>query len=45
MPEKTITIRVTDDEHLAIKLEATKKGVTIKDYVLALIKKDLEQEK
>ena len=45
MPEKTITIRVTDEEHRNIKLEATKQGITIKDYVLELVKKDLEKDK
>ena len=45
VPEKTITIRVTDEEHRNIKLEATKQGITIKDYVLELVKKDLEKDK
>jgi len=43
--EKTITIRVPDDLHKQIKMEATKMGITIKDYLLALVEKDLKREK
>ena len=45
MDEKTITIRVPDDLHKQIKMEATKMGITIKDYLLALVEKDLKREK
>lgn len=44
MPEKTITMRVDEKLHTEIKIKATQKGITIKDYILELVKKDLHGE-
>lgn len=41
MEEKTITIRVPRDLHKAIKKEAADQEVSLKDYILSLIKQDL----
>lgn len=45
MPEKTITMRIDDDLHTAIKVHVAKEGVSIKEYILDLIKRDLYGEK
>ncbi|MGL5087552.1 MAG: toxin-antitoxin system HicB family antitoxin [Clostridium sp.] len=45
MSEKTITIRVSEDLHKEIKIEIAQKGISLKDYVLGLIEKDLEKSK
>lgn len=45
MADKTITIRITEDQHREIKVEAAKRGLTVKDYILELVKKDLDKEK
>ena len=42
---KNIAFPVEDELHMAIKIQATKKGKTIKDYIIELIKKDLEEKK
>lgn len=44
VPEKTITMRVDEKLHTEIKIKATQKGNTIKDYILELVKKDLHDE-
>ncbi|WP_368929806.1 toxin-antitoxin system HicB family antitoxin [Bacillus pumilus] len=41
MSEKTITIRVSEDLHKAIKIRIAHKEVSLKDYVVDLIQKDL----
>ncbi len=45
MSEKTITIRITEDQHREIKVEAAQRGMSVKDYILELVRKDLEQKK
>lgn len=45
MSEKTITIRVNEELHKEIKIEIAQKGISLKDYVLGLIEKDLEKSK
>ena len=35
---KKLIIDISDDLHMKIKLNATKKGITIKDYVTGLLK-------
>lgn len=43
MAEKTISIRVTEDFHKEIKIKIAKDGISLKDYILNLIKKDLNK--
>ncbi len=45
MADKTITIRITEDQHRKIKVEAAQRGLSVKDYILELVRKDLEQKK
>jgi predicted HicB family RNase H-like nuclease len=42
---KNIAFQVDDDLHMDIKLLATKEGKSIKEYILELIKKDLNEKK
>ena len=42
---KNIAFLISDELHMEIKIQATKEGKTIKDYIVELIKKDLEQKK
>lgn len=42
---KNIAFPVDDKFHMEIKLRATKESKTIKDYIIELIKKDLEENK
>lgn len=44
MTEKTMTIRLDEELHKRIKLKAVKEGKTVKDYILNLVKQDLEKE-
>lgn len=44
MGEKTITIRITADQHKEIKMAALNKGKSVKDYILWLVAKDLEKK-
>ena len=41
----TFTMNLTDDEHRLLKMFATSKGLSIKDYLLSLFKKDYSDEK
>jgi predicted DNA binding CopG/RHH family protein len=43
MADKTITIRVSEELHKDIKIKIAQEGVTLKDYVLDLIEKDLKK--
>lgn len=45
MAEKTITIRVPDELHKQIKIKIAKEGISLKDYVIGLIEKDLSKNK
>lgn len=40
---KNIAFQVEDDFHKEIKIKATQEGKTIKDYIIELIKADLEK--
>jgi predicted HicB family RNase H-like nuclease len=42
---KRLVVEMEDKLHTAIKIEALKQGVSAKDYIIALIKKDLETKK
>ncbi|WP_446897418.1 toxin-antitoxin system HicB family antitoxin [Clostridium sp. LBM24168] len=44
MTEKTITIRIDDNLHKDIKINIAKKGISLKDYIVGLVKKDLYGE-
>lgn len=41
---KNIAFPISDELHMKIKIQATKESKTIKDYIIELIKKDLEQK-
>ena len=40
--EKTINFKVDESFYKEIKIHIAKEGITLKDYVIKLIKKDLE---
>lgn len=40
---KLIGVRVDEETHRQMKLYAVEKGITIQDYMMKLIKKDMEQ--
>jgi predicted DNA binding CopG/RHH family protein len=42
---KTITIRLDDELHKEIKVKMATEGTTIQDYIINLVKKDLEPSK
>lgn len=42
---KRLVVEMEDNFHTAIKIEALKQGVPVKDYITVLIKKDLETKK
>jgi predicted DNA binding CopG/RHH family protein len=39
--EKTITVRISEDLHKAVKIRIAQEGVSLKDYVVNLIQSDL----
>jgi hypothetical protein len=41
LPTKTLNLRLLPEEHKEIKLLATGRGLSIKDYLLFLVKQDL----
>ena len=41
---KNIAFQIADDFHTDIKIQATKENKSIKDYIVELIKKDLEEK-
>lgn len=43
--KKGITIRVESELHQEIKIHAIQEGKTIQEYVLELIKKDMQKSK
>ena len=43
MTDKTITIRVPEDLHRTIKIKIAQDGISLKDYILKLITKDLKE--
>lgn len=45
MAEKTITIRVAEELHKEIKVKIAQDGISLKDYILELIEKDLKKSK
>lgn len=45
MGNKNLTIRVSEDLHKKIKMHAASKGMSIKDYLMGLAKKDMDNEK
>lgn len=44
MSEKTITIRISEDLHKTVKIKIAESGVTLKDYLVDLIQKDLAKK-
>lgn len=42
--EKTITIRIDENLHKDIKVNIAKKGISLKDYIVQLIAKDLNSD-
>lgn len=45
MAEKTINFKVDEEFYKEIKIKVAKEGITLKGYVIDLIKKDLEKDK
>lgn len=45
MGEKTLAFRIDEEFHRDLKIKLAKKGITLKDYVIGLIKSDLYEEK
>ena len=45
MTDRTITIKVEEDFYKDIKIRIAKEGITLKDYILNLIKEDLNSNK
>ena len=42
MPERTLAIRVDEELYRKVKLRLAEKDITLKDYLVSLIEKDLE---
>lgn len=42
---KNIAFQVDDKFHADIKIQATKEGKSIKDYIMGLIRNDLDKKK
>ncbi len=42
---KLIGVRVDEETHRQMKLYAVSQGITIQDYLMNLIKKDMEKQK
>jgi predicted DNA binding CopG/RHH family protein len=40
---KRVTFEVTEAQHQEIKIRATKKGMTIKEYMIALVEEELKR--
>lgn len=45
MKEKAINFKVDEELYTKVKVKVAIEGMTIKDYVINLIKKDLEKDK
>jgi len=45
MAERTISIRVSEDFYRDIKIRIAQESITLKDYILNLIKEDLKGDK
>lgn len=43
--EKTITIRISEDLHKAVKIKIAQESVSLKDYIVSLIQNDLAKAK
>lgn len=44
MVEKTIAIRIDEELHRRIKIRLAENGMTLKDYIIALILNDLDSD-
>ena len=42
--EKTINFKVGEELYRRVKIKVAQEGMTLKDYVITLIKQDLEKE-
>jgi len=45
MPEKNIGIKVDDEFYKQIKVKIAQDGISLKEYILKLIKADLKNDK
>ena len=43
MSDKVLAIRIDNDLHREIKIHLAKKGISLKDYITALIQQDLDK--
>lgn len=39
--EKTMTVRISEDLHKAVKIRIAQEGISLKDYIVNLIQSDL----
>lgn len=42
---KTFTLRMDDDFHKTVKLKCVEEGIAMQEYIINLIKEDLEKDK
>lgn len=42
--KKNIVLRVDQDFHQRVKIHVAMEGITLQDYIVGLIEKDLEQQ-
>lgn len=43
MPEKNLAIRVDEELFKKVKIRLAEKGMTLKDYIVSLIERDLQE--
>jgi predicted HicB family RNase H-like nuclease len=41
---KNIAFKVEDSFHMQVKIQAIKEGKTLQEYIISLLKKDIEQK-
>ena len=44
MAEKSITVRISEDLHKTVKIRIAEEGISLKDYIVDLIQKDLAKK-
>ena len=44
MAVKTITVRISEDLHKTVKIRIAEEGISLKDYIVDLIQKDLAKK-
>ena len=44
MPERTVAIRIDEELHKRIRMRIAESGITLKDYIVSLVERDLNPE-